>query len=194
MKQNRVIGLTGGSGSGKSVAAKIFKEFGAVIIDTDKISHEITNSDEKVLSEIKKVFSDKVFENGKLLRKALAGVVFSDKEALLKLNKILHPVITEKVKEIIDKTHGKVVVIDAPVLFEVKEIVDLCDETVAVCAPDEMRINRIMTRDGISRKQAENRIYSQMPQEKLAEMTDAVFTNDGDLEKLRSDIIGYLGK
>ena len=194
MKQNRVIGLTGGSGSGKSVAAKIFEEFGAVIIDADKISHEITSSDEKVLAEIKKEFSDKVFENGRLSRRALGSVVFSDKSALLKLNKILHPVITERVKEIIDKTQGKIIVIDAPVLFDVKEIVDLCDETVAVCAPDEMRINRIMVRDGISRKQAENRIYSQMPQEKLAEMTDAAFVNDGDIEKLRSDIVGYLGK
>ena len=194
MKQNRVIGLTGGSGSGKSVAAKIFEEFGAVIIDADKISHEITNSDGKVLAEIKKEFSDKVFENGRLSRRALGSVVFSDKSALLKLNKILHPVITERTKEIIDKTQGKIIVIDAPVLFDVKEIVDLCDETVAVCAPDEMRINRIMVRDGISRKQAENRIYSQMPQEKLAEMTDAAFVNDGDIEKLRSDIVGYLGK
>lgn len=194
MKQNRVIGLTGGSGSGKSVAAKIFEEFGAVIIDADKISHEITSSDEKVLAEIKKEFSDKVFENGRLSRRALGSVVFSDKSALLKLNKILHPVITERVKEIIDKTQGKIIVIDAPVLFDVKEIVDLCDETVAVCAPDEMRINRIMVRDGISRKQAENRIYSQMPQEKLAEMTNAAFVNDGDIEKLRSDIVGYLGK
>lgn len=194
MKQNKVIGLTGGSGSGKSVAAKIFEEYGALVVDADKISHEITDSDEKVLERIKDEFSEKVFENEKLSRKALGKVVFGDKTALEKLNRILHPVIAEKIGNIVKNSGKKIVVIDAPLLFAVKELVDLCDETVAVCAPEEMRINRIIARDGLSREEAEKRISSQVPQEKTAAMADVVITNDGDMEKFRRDIVGYLGK
>ena len=194
MKQNKVIGLTGGSGSGKSVAARIFEEYGALTIDADKISHQITDSDEKVLAKIKEEFSDEVFENGRLSRKALGKVVFKDKTALEKLNRILHPVIAEKIKSIVENTDKEIVVIDAPLLFAVKELVDLCDETVAVCAPEEMRINRIIARDGLARVEAEMRIFAQTPQEKIAELADIVITNDGDMEKFRRDIVGYIGK
>lgn len=194
MMQNKIIGLTGGSGSGKTAAAKIFEEYGALIVDADKISHEITDSDQKVLAKIKEEFSDEVFENGKLLRKALAKVVFGDKSALEKLNKILHPVIADKIKGIVENTDKKIVVIDAPLLFAVKQLVDLCDETVAVCAPVEVRINRIIARDGITREDAERRILSQTSQEKIAAMADVVITNDGDMEKFRRDIVGYIGK
>ena len=194
MKQNRVIGLTGGSGSGKSVAAAIFAELGAFIIDADKISHDITDSDPKVLAKIKEEFSEKVFENGKLSRKALGRVVFGDKNALEKLNRIVHPVIAEKTKELVKSSGSRLVIIDAPLLFAVKEIVELCTETVAVCAPEEMRINRIMIRDGLTREEARMRIRSQMPQQELAEKADFVIENDGDIEKLRSDIVGYLGE
>jgi len=194
MKQNKVIGLTGGSGSGKSVAARIFEEYGALTIDADKISHQITDSDEKVLAKIKEEFSDEVFENGRLSRKALGKVVFKDKTALEKLNRILHPVIAEKIKSIVENTDKEIIVIDAPLLFAVKELVDLCDETVAVCAPEEMRINRIIARDGLTRMEAERRIFAQTPQEKIAELADIVITNDGDMEKFRRDIVGYIGK
>ncbi len=194
MMQNKVIGLTGGSGSGKSAAAAIFAELGAFVIDADKVSHEITDSDLTVLEKIKDEFSEKVFKNGKLLRKELGRIVFNDKSALEKLNKILHPVIAGKISSMAQNCGNKVVIIDAPLLFSVKQIVELCTQTLAVCAPLEMRINRIMMRDGIAREEAEARISSQLPQEELAEMADSVIINDGDLEKLRSDIVGYLGK
>lgn len=194
MKQNKVIGLTGGSGSGKTVAASIFKEFGAFVIDADKISHEITDSDEKVLSKIKAEFSEKVFENGVLSRKALGEIVFKDKNALKKLNSILHPVIADRIKAIVKTCDNPVIIIDAPLLFAVKEIVELCDETVAVCAPEEMRINRISARDGLTIDEAAARIKSQLPQQELVKMADYVIENDGDTEKLRSDIVDYIGK
>ena len=194
MKQNRVIGITGGSGSGKSTVSRIFEEFGAFIIDADKISHQLTDSDEVVLARIKEAFTEKVFENGVLSRKALAEIVFSDKNALKTLNGIVHPAVAEKTLEMIEKCGKELVIIDAPLLFDVKEIAGLCDETIAVCAPDEMRINRIMDRDGISYEMAQKRINSQRPQEELARLADRVIVNDGDPEKLRSDVIGYLGK
>lgn len=194
MTQNRVIGLTGGSGSGKSLAAEIFAELGAYVIDADKISHEITDFDEQVLGKIKEEFSKEIFENGRLSRKALGKIVFSDKNALGKLNAIMHPAIAEKIAEIVKSCGNPLIIIDAPLLFSVKEIVALCTQTVAVCAPEEMRINRIMTRDGLELNEALMRVRSQMPQEKLAEMADKVIVNDGSKEKLRSDIIDYLGK
>ena len=194
MKQSRVIGLTGGSGSGKSTVARIFEQLGAFIIDADKISHEITDSDGKVLAEIREAFSDKVFENGVLCRRELGKIVFGDKTALEKLNGIIHPAIAEKTVEIIESCGSELVVIDAPLLFDVKEIADLCDETIAVCAPEQVRINRIMARDGLTCVQAKLRIGSQRPQEELAELADRVIENDGDTEKLRSDVLGYFGK
>lgn len=194
MKQSKVIGLTGGSGSGKSTIAKIFAEFGATIIDADKISHGITDSDETVLAKIRQEFSDDVFENGVLCRRALGKIVFSDEEALGKLNAILHPAIAEKILAIVKNSRSEIVIIDAPLLFSVKELVEICDETIAVTAPDDVRIDRISVRDGITRDEAKNRLASQVPQEKLAEMSDVVFVNDGDIAKIRSEIVGYLGK
>lgn len=194
MKQSKVIGLTGGSGSGKSTVAKVFAEYGAVIIDADKISHEITDSDETVLAKIRQEFSEDVFEKGILCRKKLGKIVFSDKEALGKLNAILHPAIAEKILSIAKKSTSEIIIIDAPLLFAVKELVEICDEIVTVCAPDDLRINRISARDGITKEEAEKRISAQMPQEKLAEMADVVFVNDGDIGKIRSEIVGYLGK
>ena len=194
MTQNRVIGLTGGSGSGKSLAAEILSELGAYVIDADKISHEITDCDMAVLGRIKEEFSEEVFEKGKLSRKVLGRIVFNDKNALEKLNSILHPAIAEKIAELAENCGNPLIIIDAPLLFLVKEIVALCSETVAVCAPEEVRINRIMTRDGISYDEAFARVRSQMPQEKLAELADKVIVNDGSIERLRSDIIDYLGK
>ena len=194
MKQNRVIGLTGGSGSGKSTAARIFEEMGAFIIDADKISHEITDSDQTVLAKIRETFSDEVFENGVLCRRALGKIVFGDKSALEKLNRIIHPAIAAKTVEIIESCGKEIVIIDAPLLFDVKVIADLCDETIAVCASEQVRIDRIIARDGISCEMANQRINSQRSQQELAAMADTVIVNDGDLEKLRRDIVGYLGK
>lgn len=194
MKQSKVIGLTGGSGSGKSTVAQIFAEHGAAIIDADKISHEITDSDATVLAKIRQEFSEEVFENGILCRKKLGKIVFSDKEALKKLNAILHPAIAEKILAIVKKSTSDIVIIDAPLLFSVKELVDICDEIIAVCAPDDVRIDRISARDDITKEEAKERIASQMPQEEIAKRASVVFVNDGDIGKIRSEIVGYLGK
>lgn len=194
MKQSKVIGLTGGSGSGKSTAAQIFAEYGVQIIDADKISHEITDSDATVLAKIRERFSESVFENGILCRKKLGKIVFSDKQALKQLNSILHPAIAEKILAIVKRSTSDIIIIDAPLLFAVKELVEICDEIVAVCAPEDVRINRISARDGITKEEAKMRILSQVPQEELEKKADVVFVNDGDIGKFRSEIVGYLGK
>ena len=85
-------------------------------------------------------------------------------------------------------------VIDAPLLFDVNDILSLCDTTVAVCASDEKRIKRIMSRDGLNYDEAIARIDSQRPQDDLARLADFVITNDDDIEKLRSVVVDYLGK
>ena len=194
MNQSKVIGLTGGSGSGKTTVASIFKEQGAYIIDADKVSHNLTDSDHTVLNKIKEEFSEKVFEEGVLSRKALGKIVFEDKTKLEKLNKILHPKIAEKISDMVNKSGSDIVVIDAPLLFDVNDILSLCDTTVAVCASDEKRIKRIMSRDGLNYDEAIARIDSQRPQDDLARLADFVITNDDDIEKLRSVVVDYLGK
>ena len=107
VEKGELTALIGNSGSGKSTAAEVFAEFGAAIIDADRISHEITDSDATVLAKIRQEFSEDVFENGILCRKKLGKIVFSDKEALKKLNSILHPAIAEKILAIIKNSTRK---------------------------------------------------------------------------------------
>ncbi len=193
MKQNKkiVIGLTGGSGSGKSAVAKIFSEFGAYIIDADEISHSITTSDKKVLEKIEKTFPDTVTDAG-LNRRKLGSIVFADKEKLVKLNEIILPAIIDKMCLSAENSSAAITVIDAPLLFSSEKLVDLCDEIVVVAAPENVRIDRIVARDKISREEAKNRLASQVLQGELIARADKVFYNDGSLENLRSVVLDYL--
>ncbi len=193
MMQNKkiIIGLTGGSGSGKSAVAKIFSEFGAYIIDADEISHSITTSDKKVLEKIENAFPGTVTDAG-LNRRKLGSIVFADKEKLLKLNEIIHPAIIDKMCLLAKNSSAEITVIDAPLLFSSKRLIKLCDEIVVVAAPESVRIDRIVARDKISRDEAKNRLASQLSPDELIARADKVIYNDGSLENLRSVVFDYL--
>jgi dephospho-CoA kinase len=187
MQKHSIIGLTGGSGSGKSTAAGILREKGGLIIDADKIGHEIMKPKSDVLAEIEKEFGEDVIDiNGGLDRKKLGAVVFANDEKLKKLNKITHPRITSEIKKIVlENIEYPFIVIDTAVLVQCEEIKNLCDKIIVVCADHNVRINRIVERDNISYKQAENRINSQMPQDELLKYADIVWYNNGSVEDLK---------
>lgn len=190
-----VIGLTGGSGSGKSTVASLMAHRGIKIIDADKISHDVVKKGEKALEEIVERYGkDILLKNGELDRKKLAAIVFSDKDELRVLNKITHKYISEIIKAEVAKNDTDICVIDAPVLKE-SGLDKICDYIIAVTADKDIRIKRITERDGISEKEAKDRIASQMSDELYSENADFIIDNSGllALDMLLDDIMRKIG-
>ena len=187
----KIIGLTGGSGSGKGVISEIFATLDIPTIDTDAVYHEMTETDSPCLKALVDEFGEGILsESGTLNRTALAELVFSGKEAVAKrvrLNEITHKFILDETRSRLSKYKAigyRFAVVDAPVLFESgfdKE----CDFIICVTADRELRIERITLRDRISKEKAEMRINSQIPEDVIASRCDYVINNNGDLESLR---------
>ncbi len=177
-----IIGLTGGSGTGKSTACEYFKENGFVIIDSDKIAREVTSKGEKCLEEIRLSFGNGVIDaEGNLIRPHLAKIVFNDPEKLKLLNCITFKYIVGRNKEIIDENPQKNIVLDAPLLFEAG-LDSLCTETIGVLSTRENRIARIMERDSVSKEVAVSRISSQPDDEFYISRSDYILCNNGKKE------------
>ncbi len=185
-QKDKIWGLTGGSGSGKSTAAKILKELGALVIDADITAREVVRPGMPAYCGIMENFGEEYFlENGELNRKKLGQSVFSDPDKLKLLNSITHPAITDCIKKIIAENKDKKTVIDAAVLLDCEGIKNLCGKIVVVCAEPQIRINRIMTRDGLTYEAAQQRIKAQKPQEELVKFADIVWHNNGSEQELR---------
>ena len=190
LQKGDVLGLTGGSGSGKSTVCVILSSLGAYIIDADIIARQIVETDMPAYREIVSAFGEEILMPDKTInRKKLGEIVFSDEKKLAVLNSITHKAISDEVCRLVNENSDKPVVIDAPLLFDFPEILELCTKTAVVIADTELRIRRIMTRDGLSREIAEKRIASQRPQEELAKLSDIVWENNGNTDDLRSAII-----
>ena len=190
-----VIGLTGGSGSGKSTIANLMRQRGINVIDADQIGRVVVEKGRPALVEIIEEFGEGVLQSdGTLDRKKLASIVFTDREQLKKLNKITHKYITAIVKEELAACKADISVIDAAVLKE-SGILDMCDYVIAVTADRELRIERIIARDGITREAALNRISSQEPDAKYIQYADLVIDHSGDeaLDVLLEDILDEIG-
>lgn len=157
-----VIGLTGPTGAGKSTVAQAFERAGCKIIDADLVARQAV-TDEKCLAALKAEFGNDIVQDGALNRHLLAQRAFSSEKGAAELNTITHPVIMDMVNNqiaSIQASGAKAIVLDAALLFE-SGADSLCDTTVAVTAPVEIRLNRIMGRDGISKELAEARIGAQ---------------------------------
>jgi dephospho-CoA kinase len=186
-----ILGLAGGMGSGKSEAARVLAELGAVHIDADAISRAITAPEGEALSEIRETFGDKVFQvDGSIDRRALADVVFEDAAARRALEAIVHPRVQRRSLEAIDRARADgaaAVILDVPLLFETG-MDALCDATWVVISDPEEQIRRVMERDGLTREEVEIRLAAQMTDEERAARATRVIRNDQDLEKLAQDV------
>ncbi len=171
-----IIGITGGTGCGKTTALAVIQELGGVVLDCDAIYHRLLQQDKALLSAIENRFPGTV-ENGTLNRKKLGNLVFSDKNALLDLDKITHTAVKNEVLRLLEP-RPKLAAIDAIALFE-SGLNALCDCTIAVTAPEEVRVQRLMARDGIDEAYARQRIAAQRPQAEFAALCDYVLVNDG---------------
>ncbi|GAC1575927.1 MAG: dephospho-CoA kinase [Candidatus Elarobacter sp.] len=180
------VGLTGGIGSGKSAVATVFAERGAVIVDADVLAREAVAPGSDALREIAAAWPQAVGADGALDRPALAAIVFADDAALARLNAITHPRVRALgAQRERDAPDGSVVVHVVPLLFE-GEFWRTCDRTVVVIAPRDVRIARVIARDGAERDAVERRMLAQIDPEHARTRADYVVENDGDLESLRA--------
>lgn len=184
----KVIGLTGGTGSGKSVVSKWLGQQGAYIIDADKIAHDIIEKGKPAYQEIIDFFGKEILdEDGNIIRKKLGSIVFQNKEQLAFLNNCTHKYIREEIQKKIQQFQEvegkKFIILDAPLLFEA-ELQKSCDEIWVVSADEEVRANRIVERDGLTYQQAKERIASQKSQKEYESFADFVIDNSLNLDYL----------
>ncbi|HIY04574.1 MAG TPA: dephospho-CoA kinase [Candidatus Anaerotignum merdipullorum] len=188
----KVIGLTGGTGSGKSVVSRLLQEMGAVIVDADKISRQIVEVDQPAYREIVKYFGKEILqEDGTIFRRKLGEIVFHDSEKLAFLNRCTHTYIVAKMQEQIAavKAEGtaKCIVLDAPLLFEAG-LERFCDAVWVVYADVDTRAKRIMERDGVSYDLALARISSQKTWDEYRALSDIVLDNSQDRNHLQEQL------
>ena len=184
------IALCGNIASGKSTVQKFLESHGYKVLDTDKVAHELLNVDNtKLYSEFK---GYDVFENGEFSREKLGKLVFADKEIKQKLENILHPQIREKIKEFFKQNPSeKYLFVGIPLLFEAN-MTDLFDKIIFIQADDDIRLKRLLHRNGYSVDYAKARLNSQMRQEEKAQKSDYVINNNGSIEELYKNIFKLL--
>jgi len=188
-QKHLILGITGGSGSGKTTLLDAVKSLGGTVIDCDAEYHRLLQYDQTLLNAIESRFPGTV-ENGVLNRKKLGSIVFNDENALLDLNAITHSAVKEEVLRLIPPI-SSLVAIDAIGLFE-GGLAELCDVTIAVTAPLEDRIRRLMARDGISEEYARSRISAQHSDDWFREKCDRVLVNDGRLDAFATKCLAFL--
>lgn len=188
----KIIGVTGGIGSGKSTVSRILRDLGAKIVSADKIARDIVHKGEKALLEIVEHFGDEILtSNGELDRKKLGTIVFGNNEKLEVLNSITHKYIAEKIVNIVEQfkmdNKSGIMVIDAPIPVE-HGFIDIVDQVWVVTADIDVRVKRIIERDGITREEALSRINSQKKESEYLDIADEVLVNNGEIEELEKEV------
>lgn len=172
----KIIGLTGGIGSGKTTIASHFMAAGIPVYIADDEARKIMQS-AAIIDEIKNVFGNAIFEEGILNREKLAQIVFNDSDKLKLLNAIIHPAVKKHFRNwILDHENSPFIIYEAAILFESGSYKD-CDKIITVTAPMESRIQRVIQRDNTSREQVLNRINAQWNDDQRAAKSDFVIEN-----------------
>ena len=184
-----IIGITGGTGCGKTTLLDVIRKKGGLVLDCDAIYHRLLISDKNMLAAIDARFPGTV-EDGSLNRKKLGAIVFADKAALLDLNRITHAAVKAEVQREL-KIAPQLAAIDAIALHE-GGLAQLCDVTVAVTAPTEDRVRRLMARDNIPEDYARSRIAAQHDEAWFRDRCDHVLENDGELGAFATKCVAFL--
>ena len=188
----KIIGLTGGIGSGKTTIANYFAEKGIPVYIADDEARKITESPD-ILQSIRTVFGDEVFNNEKLDRVKVSQIVFNDTNKLKQLNEIIHPAVKKHFKNwVLQNSNFDFIVYETAILFESGSYKQ-CDVVISVIAPIETRINRVMIRDSVSREEVLNRIKNQLSDEDLIKKSDFIIENN-TLEEAKRQVDKILKK
>ncbi len=179
-----IIGLTGQSGAGKSTVSAMLRANDLAVIDADRISHAVAEYPE-LIAEVGRAFPDCV-ENGTIIRQRLAGIVFNSRERLEVYTDIIYPYITKRVfNEIfaLKQSGESIIVLDAPTLFE-SGLDSICECVISVIAPMEIKLARLLERDGIPVELISSRLNSQKFEDYFKERSDYIIVNDSDFYSL----------
>ena len=202
----KIIGLTGGIGTGKSTVAGFLKELGATVIDVDKVWHETLKPDTEVGEEVVAAFGEGIVTpEGGIDRKKLGEIVFSDPEALARLNNIMHPWMYDTVKARLKEYRGQgvgVVVLEAPLLIDAPvltkpgepSLLDEVNQVWVTAAPESTVLKRMKEKGGMPEEQTLARIRSQLSAEERLKHADVVIDNDCSLDELRQRVGALWGE
>jgi dephospho-CoA kinase len=173
------VGITGGIGSGKSTVCQVFETLGIPVFYADKAARTLTNTDESIIRQLKSLFGDDIYTKGELDRSKVALTVFTDKNILIQLNAIIHPATIEYGRNWMLQQSGPYALKEAAIFFETGSNKEM-DIMIGVYAPAELRIERTMHRDKVSREKVAERIALQMNEEEKMKLCDFVINNDGN--------------
>ena len=192
-----VLGLTGGIACGKSTISLTLRKLGAVIVDGDVLSRELTAEGGAALPAIKKAFGDGVFHpDGTLDRRALGALVFADDRVRAALDGIMQPMLREMILRSIEdaqKSGVSACVLDMPLLYE-KDLHGLCDRVWCAYIPRDLQLKRLMERDGFTLEEAEARLRSQLPAKEKAARADVVIDTSGPIQYTKGCVISLYAK
>ena len=172
----KVVGLTGGIGSGKSTIAKMFENLGVAVYIADIEAKKLMNEDPTVKKEIIDLFGEEAYQNNTLNRPFIANIVFNDSTQLEKLNAIVHPAVADHFHKWKDRQKGNYVIKEAAILFE-NGGYKQCDHTILVVAPLDLRISRVLNRDQSTRDEVLSRIKNQWDDDQKIPLADFVIQN-----------------
>ena len=183
----KIIGLTGGIGSGKSTVARMFEQLGVPVYFSDDEAKRLMVDLPDLREKIMQRFGEQAYDEKGLNTGYLAGRVFNDRESLEALNGLVHPEVEKHFRSWALSQNSNYVLQENPLLFE-KNKQDQYDAVVLVTAPTELRIERVISRDGVSKSEVEARIRNQMDQETKAALATYVIENTGDLDHCRDSV------
>lgn len=182
------VGLSGGIASGKSTVGRVFAELGALVVDADRLAHEAIEPDGEAYPEVVAAFGAGILDDERrIVRPALAKIVFADPEARTRLERIVHPIVRERFRQRVSDwaettPDSPVAVFEAALLVETGAYLDFSRLLIVHC-PVETQIERLAARDGLSREQALARIRAQAPIEKKLELADYTVDTEGTLDE-----------
>lgn len=189
IKPNKItLGITGGFGTGKTTVANCFKNFGAKIIDADKIARRLTRPGSKVYKRIISIFGVTVLKKNKFInREKLSQIVFNSNNLLERLNQAVHPEVIKVIKKQIKGSAKKIIILDVPLLFEAG-LQYLVDKTIVVRANKDEQLKRLVIRTSLSRENILKRINAQMRLSDKIRQADFVIDNNGTIEKTKKQV------
>ena len=180
-KKQIIVGLTGGIGAGKTFVGEIWSRLGFPVFNADIEAKQCMHEDILLQKRIQDVFGNMIYNNGSLDSKMLAEIVFKDDQKLNQLNKLVHPLVSKRFREWSKKQHSNIILKETAIIFESNSHIE-CDKVICVVADRDLRVSRVMKRDGLTAFEVNSRMKVQISQKEKAKRSDFVIVNeDGEL-------------